>query len=104
MFPVTVPTLNEPLPSAMAVNADAGGIVSFRFVVRLMPETVLPWMLVAGVWLTPAASIPLNSFCRPFPVPVIVVVPVPLAAPNPMVLPVTLKTPNTMVVFKVIPA
>ena len=60
-------------------------------------------MLVAVVVLIPAASIPLNSFCRPFPVPVIVVVPVPLAAPNPMVFPVMAKDPGRVVVSKVIP-
>lgn len=44
-------------------------------------------MLVATEELTVDASIPLNSFDEP----VIVVVPVPLAAPKPMVFPVTVK-------------
>ena len=60
-------------------------------------------MLVAVVVVTVAASIPLNSFCRPFPVPLTVVVPVPLAAPNPMVFPVTVKAPGRVVVSRVIP-
>lgn len=49
-------------------------------------------MLVATEVLTLGASIPLNSFDEP----AIVVVPVPLAAPKPIVFPLTVKMPDEL--------
>jgi len=55
-------------------------------------------MLVATEVLVLGASMPRNSFVEP----VIVVVPVPSAAPNPIVFPVTVKLPVEL--LNVIPA
>ena len=50
---------------------------------------VFPWILVAFVVLVLGAWMPLIVFAKPL----MVVVPVPLAAPNPIVLPVMVANP-----------
>jgi hypothetical protein len=87
------------VPIATAINADEAVVVEARLLVWLMPEIVLFWISVAGaVVLTLAESMPLISFDEP----VMVVVPVPLAAANPMALPLTVKPPVEL--FSVIAA
>lgn len=101
-LPMVLPVaLSKPsvVPIATAINAASPVVAELRLVVWLMPEIMLFWISVAGaVVLTLAASMPLNSFDEP----VIVVVPVPLAAPNPMVFPLTVKPPVEL--FSVIAA
>ena len=88
-LPVTLPTLNRPpvVPRAMAVKHELSVFVELRAEVWLMPEMMFPWTLVGVVVLTFARSSPRNSF----PDPLIVVVPVPSAAPKPIIFPVTVK-------------
>jgi hypothetical protein len=63
-----------------------------------MPEMTFPWTLVGVVVLTLAKSSPRNSLVDPL----MVVVPVPLAAPKPITLPMTLNEP--VLALTVIPA
>ena len=58
-----------------------------------MPEMTFPCTLVGVVVLTFARSSPRTSFPNPPPVPVMTVVPVPSAAPKPMIFPVTVNEP-----------
>src|SRR4030095_10030213 len=100
MLPVTSPTLNRPsvVPKAMALKTELKLPVTLRPDVWLMPEMVFPCTLVEVVVLTFTTSSPRHSLCEPL----IVVVPVPLAAPKPIVLPATVKAPA--LAFRVIPA
>jgi hypothetical protein len=96
VFPVVSPTLNRPSPDpvsgaarAMAVKQELAGLVAVRPEVWLMPEMMFPCTLVDVVVATFARSSPRNSFDDPL----MVVVPVPSAAPKPMIFPVTVKEP-----------
>src|ERR1043165_4243218 len=104
VLPVVLPTSNTPdvVPSDIAINGELAAVVEARLLVWLMPEIVFPCTLVAVALLAAARSNPLNSFDEP----VMVVVPVPLAAPKPMTLPVIVwKLPFAPVVpTSVIPA
>jgi len=73
------------VPRTIPINGAELVVVELRLVVWLIPEITLPWMLVIVVAVTLGASIPLTSFDDP----VIVVVPVPFAAPKPIVLKLT---------------
>ena len=64
----------------------------------MMPEITLPWMLVTTVVLVNTASIPRKVLVDQL----IVVVPVPFAAPNPIALPVRVNALPAE--FNVIPA
>src|SRR5689334_22118510 len=83
-LPDRLPTLKTPdvVPSEMPMNGDEAAVVEARLEVWLMPEIMFPCTLVAVPLLAAARSRPRNSFDEP----VMVVVPVPLAAPKPMTL------------------
>ncbi len=83
-LPDRLPTSKTPdvEPSSMPANAVLGAVVELRLVVWLMPEMMFPCTLVAVPLLAAARSRPRTSFDEP----VMVVVPVPLAAPKPMML------------------
>ena len=105
VLPIELPTLNRPpvVPSEMAIKGELPTVVVLRAEVWLIPEIKFPWTLVGVIVLTLARSSPRTSF----PVPVIVVVPVPSAAPKPIIFPVIVNEPmNTdgPVVVIVIPA
>jgi hypothetical protein len=91
VFPVVVPMLNNPAvaPTEIPMKPASDVVVELRAVVWAIPEIVLFWMLVATLVLVLGASIPLNSFVEP----VMVVVPVPSEAPNPITFPVTVIEP-----------
>ena len=114
LLPVTSPTLNRPSPDpdsgaarAIAVKHEWAVVVKTRAEVWLMPEMMFPCTLVGVVVLTFARSIPRTSFPSPLPVPVITVVPVPSAAPKPIVLSVIVNAPinaEGTVILMVMPA
>src|ERR1044072_7049756 len=66
----------------MPINGDEAAVVEARLDVWLMPEMTFPCTLVAVPLLAAARSMPRNSFDQP----VMVVVPLPLAAPKPVTL------------------
>ena len=75
----------------MPMNAELEDVVLARDEVCAMPEIVLPWivLVVPAAVDEPVMAMPRNSFDEPLSV----VVPVPSAAPKPIVLPVTTKLP-----------
>src|ERR1044072_158310 len=84
LLPATLPTSKTPdvVPSEMPMKGDEAAVVEARLEVWLMPEMVFPCTLVAVPLLAAARPMPRTSFDEP----VMVVVPVPLAAPKPMTL------------------
>src|SRR6185312_11247658 len=83
-LPDRLPTLKTPdvVPNTMPMNGDEAAVVEARLLVWLMPEMMFPCTLVTVPLLAAGKSKPRNSFDEP----VMVVVPVPLAAPKPMML------------------
>ncbi len=87
IFPMLAGASAAAEPLMMPMNADRSApadVSALRAVVWLMPEMVLPWMLLNVVVLELVKEIPRNSFVEP----VIVVTPDPSAAPNPITFPV----------------
>src|SRR4051812_8584077 len=84
VLPDALPTSKTPdvVPTEMAMKGDEAAVVEARLLVWLMPEMMFPCTLVAVPLLAAAKSRPLTSFDEPL----MVVVPVPLAAPKPMML------------------
>src|SRR3954470_2753021 len=83
-LPDRLPTSKRPdvVPSEMPMNGDEATVVEARLLVWLMPEMTFPCKLVAAPLLAAVRSRPRTSFDEPL----MVVVPVPLAAPKPMTL------------------
>src|SRR5215217_4859062 len=83
-LPDRLPTSKTPdvVPSEMPMKGDKAAVVEARLDVWLMPEMTFPCTLVAVPLLAAGRSRPRNSFEEPL----MVVVPVPLAAPKPMTL------------------
>src|SRR3954469_10492919 len=84
LLPTRVPTSKTPdvVPSEIAMKGDEAAVVEARLEVWLMPEMMFPCTLVAVPLLAAGRSRPRTSLDEPR----IVVVPVPLAAPNPITL------------------
>src|SRR5215212_10531602 len=78
-LPDRLPTSKTPdvVPSEMPMKGDEAAVVEARLLVWLMPEMTFPCTPVAVPLLAAARSRPRTSFDDP----VMVVVPVPLAAP-----------------------
>src|SRR3954470_10565574 len=83
-LPDRLPTSKRPdvVPSEMPMNGDEAAVVEARLLVWLMRERWFPAKLAAGPLLAAARSRPRIWFNEPL----MVVVPVPLAAPKPMTL------------------
>src|SRR5215218_2019580 len=83
-LPDRLPTSKRPdvVPSEMPMKGDEAAVVEARLLVWLMPEMTFPCTLVVVPLDAAAKSRPLTSFDEPL----MVVVPVPLAAPKPMTL------------------
>src|SRR3982750_95133 len=86
-LPITLfDMLNRPalLKASIATKPAALLKLPTKLVVWSIPEMVLPWIKVAVELLTVTTLIPRNILSRPL----IIVVPVPAAFPNPITLPV----------------